>query len=67
MDGIMKTFKISVEWKNFGVVQVSAETLEQAVKFADEDDTLPLPDEQVYVDGSWKVNDDMNLQKVLNN
>ena len=63
----MKKFKIPVEWKMFGEVEVEAETLEQAIKFTEEDDTIPLPDESSYCEGSWKVDDDINLIKYLNN
>jgi len=62
----MKTFKIPVEWAVFGVVEIEAETLEEAIKKVDEDnDEIPLP-EGDYIDGSWQVNKDSCLIEVLN-
>lgn len=60
-------FKIPVTWEYFGVVEIEAENIDKAIKIADDDiDGIPLPEGE-YVDGSWKVNKDSALIKVLNN
>lgn len=60
----MKTFKIPVEWKCFGVVEIEANNTEEAIKMADEAN-VPLP-EGDYAEGSWKVADDKVLIDELN-
>ena len=60
----MKTFKIPVEWASYGVVEIEAKDVKQAIKMAEEEN-IPLP-EGDYIDGTWKVNDDECLIKELN-
>ena len=62
----MKEFKIPVEWANYGVVTIEAETLESAIDIAREDENIPLP-EGSYIESSWEVNNDLALIKILNN
>ena len=38
----MKTFKIPVEWAVYGHVEIEAESLEDAIKIAKEDESIPL-------------------------
>ena len=55
----MKTWKIPVTWEVYGTVEVEANTLEEAIDIArDEEGALPLPDESDYVDGSWRVTEE---------
>ena len=56
----MKTFKIPVVWEAFGVLDVEATSLEEAIKMVREDKdvngkefSLPLDGE--YVDGSFRL------------
>lgn len=53
----MKTWRIPVEWAEFAVIYVAANTLEEAIEKARNDD-IPLPDDRSYIDGSWMVSDD---------
>ena len=53
----MATWKIPVSWEMCGVVKIEAETLEEAMEIArDDDGVIPLPDGE-YVDGSWRLAD----------
>lgn len=55
----MENFKISVEYNMYGTVDVEAESLEEALKYAKENiDDLPLPDNSEYIDGSYKVDEE---------
>ena len=54
----MKNFKISVEYKMYGTVDVEAESLEKAIEYAKENiDDLPLPDDADYIGGTYEIND----------
>ena len=55
----MKTWKIPVTWEVCGFVHLEANTLEEAMEQArDEDGVIPLPTESDYVDGSWRVTEE---------
>ena len=54
-----KRYRISVEWESCGIVKVKANSLEEAIKIAKEDTSIGLP-EGNYIDGSWKVNEEMS-------
>ncbi len=54
----MKTWKIPVIWQEMGVVKVEANTLEEAIEIARDDDAIPIPDNSDFVDGSWEVDCD---------
>ena len=61
-----KWFKIPVEWAVYGIVDVEASSLAEAIKLAkDENGDIPLPDGH-YIDGSWQVNTDEALINALN-
>lgn len=51
-------FKIPVSWEVSADIEIEADTLEQAIKLA-EDDDIPLPQDWDYVDASWTVNKEM--------
>lgn len=53
----MKTYKIAVSWEMYGYVKIKAESLEEAIKKAEDDET-PLPDGN-YIDGSFLVDEQM--------
>jgi len=60
-----KYFKIPVEWACYGVVEIYARNIDEAIKITKEDNNIPLP-EGDYIDGSWQVNEDEALIKALN-
>lgn len=58
-------FKISVTWESYGVVEIEADTLEEAIeKFDATSDEIKLP-EGDYVDGSFH-REDLETCKLLN-
>ena len=60
----MKSWKVPVTWEACGTVWVEADTLEDAINIArDDDGVIPLPDDSDYVDGSWRVTDE-NVEAV---
>lgn len=55
----MSIWDIPVSWEMYGIISVESETLEQAMKVAqDEDGNIPLPANAHYVDGSWRLSSD---------
>lgn len=53
------SWRIPVSWEMSGYINVEAETLEEAIEIACNDEgTIPLPDNGDYVDGSWRVVDE---------
>ena len=66
----MKTWKIPVNWTMMGMVTVEAETLEEAIEIAKDDEgIIPIPDNGSFMDGSWEVDcfDEDYLRKYYNN
>ena len=64
----MKKFKVPVTWEVYATIEVEAETLEEAMKIAeDENGEIPLPIQTEYVDGSWRVNVDSPEELALYN
>lgn len=52
----MKTWKIPVAWTMVGVINVSTETLDEAIEIAKDDaGVIPIPDDGTFLDGSWEV------------
>ena len=52
----MKTWKIPVVQQEMGTVVVEANTLEEAIEIARDDDRIiPIPDDGTFIDGSWEV------------
>ena len=55
----MKTWKIPVVWQEMGVIKVEANTLDEAIEIArDDDGVIPIPDNGSFLDGSWEVDCD---------
>lgn len=54
-----KMWKVPVTWEMYGVVEVEADTLEEAVELAVE--VEPLPDDAEYIDGSCKVDPEHSI------
>lgn len=64
----MKTWKIPVFWTMNGVVEIKADTLEEAIKKAYDADR-GLPDDGDYIENSFEV-DNLNIDEIrsfLNN
>lgn len=53
----MKRWKIPVSWEMFGIVEIEANTLEEALEMA-WDDFVDIPDNGNYIDASWRVDDE---------
>ena len=52
----MKTWRIPVTWEAWATIDVAAETLEEAIEIAwDDENEIQCPIDPGYVDGSWKV------------
>lgn len=60
----MKTYKIPCTWEMYGILEIEANSLDEAKAIALEDSS-PLPDEKNYVDGSFQI-DDEDLITYLN-
>ena len=55
----MKSWKIPVIWQEIGIVEVEANTLEEAIEIArDDDGVISIPDNGEYLEGSWEVDCD---------
>ena len=65
----MKNWKIPVTWEVCGYVYVDADTLEEAMETArDDEGVIPLPDDNDYVDGSWRLSEtDENFVREMYN
>jgi hypothetical protein len=56
----MKTFRLPVTWEMYGVVEVEAESLEEAIWLAENPDSdVELPAIRDYINESFKVQRDM--------
>ena len=65
----MKKWKIPVTWEVCWYVYVDADTLEEAMETArDDEGVIPLPDDNDYVDGSWRLSEtDENFVREMYN
>ena len=65
----MKKWKIPVTWEVCGYVYVDADTLEEAMETArDDEGVIPLPEDNDYVDGSWRLSEtDENFVREMYN
>lgn len=65
-----KMFKIPVSYEVCGEILVEAESVEDALKYAEKNIflfELPSMDEVEYIDGSFQINSDLELVKAMNN
>ncbi len=52
----MAIWKIPVRWIMMGTIKVEANSLEEAIEIArDDEGVIPLPDNGEFSDGSWEV------------
>ena len=65
----MKTWEIPVTWELYSRVYITADTLEEAMEIAKDDEgVIPLPTDADYVDGSWRVTEeDVEIVRTLYN
>lgn len=49
-----RIWKVPVSYEMYGIVDVEAETLEEAIEIAETDPYIELPDGD-YIEDSWKV------------
>lgn len=65
----MKIFKIPVTWEVCDWIEVEAETLEEAIEIFDakenSSDDYALPTEPVYIDGSFRREEDIEDIRVM--
>ena len=54
----MKTFRIACDWEVCGTMIIEANSLKEAIEIAENNDD-PLPTDDEYIDGSFKVNKEM--------
>lgn len=58
---VKKEWNVPVSWQIAGVKKIEANTLEEAMlKVKYEDGSMSLPDEQIYIDGSFELSYDVN-------
>jgi len=61
-----KEYEIAVEWSECGTVKIMADSLEEAIKMAEDSNPTSTTDGGYYIDGSWSVNvemsQDLNLE-----
>jgi len=57
-------FTIAVEWSNCAEIEVKADSLEEALKIADEEGVSMTTQNKEYIDGSFQVNEEFS--KYLN-
>lgn len=53
----MKKWRIPVSWEMCGIVEIEANTLEEALEMA-WDDSVDIPNNGSYIDASWRVDDE---------
>lgn len=65
----MKTWEIPVTWELYSRVYITADTLEEAMEIAKDDEgVIPLPTDADYVDGSWRITEeDVEIVRTLYN
>lgn len=62
----MRIFKIPVSYEVYGTVEIEANTLKEAMKYAQENiDDLPLADEPQYIDDSYEIGE-LEVAELIN-
>ena len=66
MKNTKREFKIPCEWAMYGVLRIEAKDIEEALKLTElEAETCSLPEGE-YIDGSFELNLDKDLIKIMN-
>lgn len=66
---MVRIMKVAVTWEVCGYVDIEAETMEEAMeKFNKDSETIPLPTDFEYVDGSFQLssNDVEEMEAMVN-
>ena len=53
-----KYYEIPCTWEVYGMMEIEADSLAEAIELAERDDS-PMPDDSDYVDGSFQVDRDI--------
>lgn len=62
----MKKFQIPVNWEVWDKIEVTANSLEEAIQYVkDNIDTIPLGTDPEYIDGSYKIDDGQNGEATI--
>lgn len=65
----MRTFLIPVTWEVYGAVEVQANNAIEALELAhdiERKEGFFLPEESHYIDGSFEINNDLELVELIN-
>lgn len=63
----MPIYRVGVSWREWGIAEVPATSLEEAIsKVQDGDGGVTFPEDGEYVDGSTEVDPDTGWQESLN-
>jgi len=64
---VKKEYSIPVTYEKYGLVKVMANSLEEALRYFDENiEEMPLPNDEKFVDGSYERSIDMDLINLVN-
>lgn len=56
MESGERDMKVAVTWEMFGYIDIEANNMEEAMrKFYSESDHIKLPEDGIYVDGSFRL------------
>ena len=53
---ITKTFRVACDWSVYGIMEIEANSLKEAVEIAED---YSLPTDTEYIDGSFEINEDI--------
>jgi hypothetical protein len=63
----IREFKIPISYEVYGEIVVEARTAKEALAYANENiDLIDLPEHVEYVDGSFEINNDLDLVVIMN-
>jgi hypothetical protein len=55
----MREFRIPVSWRVYGTQVVTAQDLDHAIAIVEVDQSLELPSDEEYIDGTFQVDYDL--------
>lgn len=62
----MRKFKVAINWEMMGEIEIEADSIEEAVKKAEENINNIDISKGEYIDSSLEISKDMELQKAIN-